>query len=73
LSPRTASPITYASPDDPPFLIMPGACAQRGSEFATALRNAGVPVTLNVDGQEGNVPPSALNAVYTFLASVFGR
>ena len=70
---RRASAITYVSPDDPPFLIMPGGCAQQGSEFAAALRSAGVPVTLNLDGQEGNVPPSALTAVYTFLASAFGR
>ena len=70
---RRASAITYVSPDDPPFLIMPGACTQQGSEFAAALRSAGVPATLNLDGQEGNVPPSASTAVYTFLASALGR
>ena len=65
-----ASPITYVTADDPPFLIMPGACRQQGQELAQALRAVGVPATLSLDGEEGNVPPSAYDAVEVFLRSV---
>jgi acetyl esterase/lipase len=48
---RRASPITYVSPDDPPFLILQGELddlvpVSQAVEFDRALRQAGVPSTL---------------------------
>jgi acetyl esterase/lipase len=48
---KAASPVTYASPEDPPFLIIHGDLdevvhASQSQELATALEAAGVPVTL---------------------------
>ena len=48
---KAASPVTYVSPEDPPFLIIHGDLdevvhASQSQELATALEAAGVPVTL---------------------------
>jgi acetyl esterase/lipase len=40
---REASPLTYAGPGAPPFLIGDG--GRKSAEFAARLRAAGVPVT----------------------------
>ena len=50
---KAASPVTYASPEDPPFLIIHGELdvivhPSQSQELATALQAAGVPVTLVV-------------------------
>lgn len=64
------SPVTYVTGDDPPFLVMAGACEQQSRELVSALNTAGVSATLNLDGREGNVPPSAIAAAEAFLDSV---
>jgi acetyl esterase/lipase len=48
---KSASPVTYVSPGDPPFLIVHGDLDEivhpsQSQELATALEAAGVPVTL---------------------------
>ena len=48
---KSASPVTYVSPEDPPFLIIHGEFDEivypsQSQELATALTAAGVPVTL---------------------------
>jgi acetyl esterase/lipase len=48
---KAASPVTYVSPEDPPFLIVHGELdmivyPSQSQELATALTAAGVPVTL---------------------------
>jgi acetyl esterase/lipase len=48
---KAASPVTYVSPEDPPFLIIHGELDEivhpsQSRELATALEAAGVPVTL---------------------------
>ncbi len=48
---KAASPLTYVSPGDPPFLIIHGDIDEivypsQSEEFAAALQSAGVPVTL---------------------------
>lgn len=50
---RAASPMTYVSPDDPPFLIVHGDAdpivpVTQSEIFVAALREAGVPVKLHV-------------------------
>jgi acetyl esterase/lipase len=50
---KAASPITYVSKDDPPFLIMHGekddiVPLQQSKDLAEALKKAGVPVKLHV-------------------------
>lgn len=54
-----ASPITYISKDDPPFLIIHGdedatVPVNQSRLFATALKKAGVPVTLDVVAGRGH-------------------
>ncbi|MBI3735028.1 alpha/beta hydrolase, partial [Candidatus Sumerlaeota bacterium] len=51
---RRASPITYISHDDPPFLLIQGGMddtvpAVQTMEFAEALARAGVPVSIHVE------------------------
>ena len=80
-----ASPITYASPDDPPFLIIHG---ERDDEVPTSqsrelyerLRAAGVPVTLLLVKNAGHglretggpIQPSR-GAVSKMIADFFAR
>jgi acetyl esterase/lipase len=64
-----ASPITYVTTDDPPFMILPN-CRQQGEELAAALNRVGVSATLNLDAQEGNVPNSSIAAAQSFLDSI---
>ena len=54
-----ASPITYITKDDPPFLIIHGDEDQtvpvsQSRRFAAALKNAGVPVTLDIAQGRGH-------------------
>ncbi len=54
-----ASPITYVTPDDPPFLIIHGdedatVPVSQSELFAAALKKAGVPVTLDIVAGRGH-------------------
>lgn len=72
----TANPITYASPDDPPFLVMHGTVDDtvpfnQSELLVDALRNQGVRVTWKpVAGANHGFTTAAENqAVYDFLAA----
>jgi acetyl esterase/lipase len=72
----TANPITYASPDDPPFLVMHGTVDDtvpfnQSELLIDALRNQGVRVTWKpVAGANHGFTTAAENqAVYDFLAA----
>lgn len=80
---RKASPITYVSKDDPPFLIMHGDTDNtvpfRQSEaFAAALKEAGVPVTLVVlngvgHGGQEFLKPDKVRIIDAFLREYLSR
>ena len=80
---RKASPITYVSKDDPPFLIMHGDADNtvpfRQSEaFAAALKGAGVPVTLIVlngvgHGGQEFLKPDKVRIIDAFLREYLSR
>lgn len=64
---RAASPVTYASADDPPFLIMHGSndCTvpvKQSEELQTVLAAAGVASTLHVIQGAGHGGPAFTNA-----------
>lgn len=72
----TANPITFASPDDPPFLVMHGTVDNtvpfnQSELLVDALRNQGVRVTWKpVAGADHGFTTTAENqAVYDFLAA----
>ena len=84
-APARASPITYASPDDPPFLIIHGerddeVPPSRSRELYERLRAAGVPVTLLLVKNAGHglretggpIQPSR-GAVSKMIADFFAR
>lgn len=75
----TANPITFASPDDPPFLVMHGTVDDtvpfnQSELLVDALRNQGVRVTWKPVAGAGHGFPTATTAaenqaVYDFLAA----
>jgi acetyl esterase/lipase len=65
---RAASPVTYVTPDDPPFLIIhgtddPGVPYDQSVRFSAALRKAGVPTLFQTveGGLHGNFRSPELN------------
>lgn len=80
---RKASPITYVSKDDPPFLIMHGDADntvpfRQSKAFADALKEAGVPVTLIVlngvgHGGQEFLKPDKIRIIDAFLREYLSR
>jgi len=80
---RKASPITYVSKDDPPFLIMHGDADntvpfQQSEALADALKGAGVPVILIVlngvgHGGQEFLKPDKVRIIDAFLREYLSR
>jgi acetyl esterase/lipase len=84
---RAASPVTYAGPGIPPFLIVHGTAddqvpIEQSLELADRLRAAGVPVTLTTvrDGPHGLTnlaerpsPAQVVSEIGAFFAAVMGQ
>jgi acetyl esterase/lipase len=82
---RAASPVTYATASDPPFLIVQGVAdstvpASQSQEFAAALQSAGAPETLVMVQNAGHglkpaggVPTPSVSQVNQMIVDFFAR